>query len=38
MSRKDQGRNIFGGKTRKQKKKEAQAKKAGSAPDFSGMS
>ena len=38
VSRKDQGRNIFGGKTRKQKKKEAQAKKAGSAPDFSGMS
>ena len=38
ISRKDQGRNIFGGKTRKQKKKEAQAKKAGSAPDFSGMS
>ena len=38
MSRKDQGRNIFGGKTRKQKKKEAEAKKAGSAPDFSGMS
>ena len=38
MSRKDQGRNIFGGKTRKQKKKDAQAKKAGSAPDFSGMS
>ena len=38
VSRKDQGRNIFGGKTRKQKKKDAQAKKAGSAPDFSGMS
>lgn len=41
VSRKDQGRNIFGGKTRKQKEKDAQAKtktKAGSAPDFSGMS
>jgi len=38
VSRKDQGRNIFGGKTRKQKKKDAQVKKAGSAPDFSGMS
>jgi hypothetical protein len=38
ISRKDQGRNIFGGKTRKQKKKDAQVKKAGSAPDFSGMS
>ena len=41
VSRKDQGRNIFGGKTRKQKEKDAQAKtktKTGSAPDFSGMS
>ena len=39
VSRKDQGRNIFGNKTRKQKKKEAEAKaKKGAAPDFSGMS
>ena len=39
VSRKDQGRNIFGNKTRKQKKKEAEAKaKKGAAPDYSGMS